>query len=146
MAAARTPTGLDTKGRKLWRDLTAAASFNPAELVLLEEACRIADRLDRLDALIRGEDDAWMRFRPMNEDGTEITVTIDSALTEARQQANVMKQIIAALRVPESDSGTGTVKRPQARPQRGAYAPTGKVASNVTAIERAAARRAARTA
>jgi hypothetical protein len=31
-------------------------------LVLLEEACRIADRLDRLDALLVGDTDVWFRL------------------------------------------------------------------------------------
>jgi hypothetical protein len=63
----------------------------------MEEACRIADRLDRLDALLTGEADAWLSFK-INDDGAEVTVVVDKALSEARQQAAVLKQIFAELR------------------------------------------------
>lgn len=137
MTTLRAPSGLGTKGRKLWRDMSALASFNPAELVMLEEACRIADRLDRMDALLRGEVDSWLLLR-VNEDGDQVTVVVSNVLSEARQQATVMKQLIAALRVPDEASG----KRPQQRGgARGAYKPTGKAA--VSSLDRARAARGA---
>ncbi len=130
MPVPRTPPGLAAKGRRLWRELCEANEFGPEERVLLEEACRIADRLDRLDALISGDEDAWLRFR-VNDDGTQVKVVIDSALSEARQQANVLKQIIAALRLPDEQSG----KRPQQRGGgRGAYQPSAKKAGTVTSL------------
>jgi hypothetical protein len=117
--------------------MSALASFNPAELVMLEEACRIADRLDRMDALLRGEVDSWLLLR-VNEDGDQVTVVVSNVLSEARQQATVMKQLIAALRVPDEASG----KRPQQRGgARGAYKPTGKAA--VSSLDRARAARGA---
>lgn len=112
----RAPSGLATRGRRLWRELTALHDFDPAERVLLEEACRMADRLDRLDALLTGSEDAWLKLRT-DDDGTEVRVVIDSALSEARQQANVLKQLVTALRVPDAQSG----QRPGRRPPRGAY-------------------------
>lgn len=137
MAAARVPSGLGTKGRRLWRELRELHEFDPAELVLLEEACRIADRLDRLDALLSGDVEVWLRFR-VNDAGDEVTVVIDSALSEARQQANVLKQIIASLRLPDEKTG----KRPQQRGgARGSYTPSGKKGATVTALERARAAR-----
>lgn len=69
----------------------------PAQSVLLEEACRIADRLDKLDTILRGDADAWMRFR-VDESGTEVTVTLDKVLAEARQQAVALKTIVTELR------------------------------------------------
>ena len=67
------------------------------ELVLLEEACRIADRLDRLDGVLSGRD--FLRVG-QDEDG-DYVLRVDSALSEARQQANVLKQLVAALRLPD---------------------------------------------
>jgi hypothetical protein len=46
------PGGLDARGRKLWSEMIAERELGPADLVLLEEACRIADRLQVLDELI----------------------------------------------------------------------------------------------
>lgn len=69
--------------------------LGPAQLVLLQEACRMADRLDRLDAVLEGRD--WVSFQ-VGEGVTEVTVTVDRALSEARQQATALKQLVAELR------------------------------------------------
>lgn len=70
-------------------------------LLLLEEACRIADRLDRLDALLVGDADTWARLDHRRDGTTEVVV--DSALTEARQQALALRQLLAS--IPEKESG-----------------------------------------
>ncbi|PWR08586.1 hypothetical protein DKT68_15330 [Micromonospora acroterricola] len=107
------------------------AQFNPAERVILEEACRIADRLDTLDQVLSGDASGWMRLK-QSQDGSEVTVTLDNALSEARQQANVLKQLVASLRIPDEVSG----KRPQQRGgSRGAYRPSAaKSAGTVTSL------------
>jgi hypothetical protein len=91
---------LGTRGRWLWRQLAdggADGGLVAEELVLLEEACRTADRLDRLDAILSGEAAEWMRWR-VDESGTEVTVTLDRALAEARQQQVALKQLLGELR------------------------------------------------
>ena len=47
---------------------------------------------------------------------------IDAALAQANATANLMKQLLAALRLPDEATG----KRPQVRAARGAYTPSGK--------------------
>jgi hypothetical protein len=107
-----------------------AAEFNPAERELLLEACRIADRLDQLDGVVRGKGiEGLLHLRRMDDEG-DITLTVDGVLAEARQQANIMKQLVAALRVPD-EAG----KRPQHRGARGAYSP--RAGGSVTALDRA---------
>jgi hypothetical protein len=88
---------LGERGARLWREL-GGDNLDPAKKVLAEEACRIADRLDRLDDFLRGREDAWLRFRARNEDGSIVQVVVDKALAEARQQAVALKQIVAELR------------------------------------------------
>ncbi len=117
MTAVKAPAGLATRGRRLWRELVAQEDFDPAERVLVEEACRITDRLD----VLNGD----LEVGPSSE---RLKV-----MSEARQQANVLKQIVAALRLPDEATG----KRPGKRPQRGAYKPSG--VSAVTSLERARA-------
>ncbi|MBA3310731.1 MAG: hypothetical protein H0U28_11895 [Nocardioidaceae bacterium] len=69
------------------------------------------DRLDRLDRV------PW---RPSSI-GVPMLVVVDAA-REARQQAMLMKQLLAALRLPDERTG----RRPQRRGgARGAYAPAG---------------------
>ena len=126
--AQAAPKNLGTRGRKLWRDVAATQTLDPSQRILLEEACRTADRLEKLDEKLRGDADSWAHLRTRaesmvyTEDGVEATIdlVVDGALTEARQQQNIFKQLIAAIRL--EDAATG--KKPQARGgSRGAYAP-----------------------
>jgi ribosome recycling factor len=66
-------------------------------LVLIEEACRLVDRLDRLDAIVNGAERSWLKLE-YADDGVEVTVVVDKVLTEARQQQIALKQIVAELR------------------------------------------------
>lgn len=139
MTAPRAPRGLGTKGQRLWKELHEIAEFNPAEIVLLEEACRISDRLDKLHFQLDDPDASWLKLK-VNDDTTEVTVIVDNVLGEARQQANVLKQIVAALRIPDEKTGAKPQRRGGAR---GSYKPSGKAASGmatVTALNRAAQR------
>jgi hypothetical protein len=117
--------------------------LDAAQLVQLTEACRAKDRLDKLDALLRGEIDVWVAL--VHDLRTQdYMLKIDAALTQANATANLMKQLLAALRLPDEMSG----KRPQYRGPRGAQAPTvpsGRAAASgtVTALDRARAARQA---
>lgn len=138
--APQAPPGLDARGLRLWRATTKLMDFNPAEMVILEEACRITDRLDKLDQILAGADEGWARLRLPSElagETVQVTLVLDHALAEARMQATVVKQLLVALRIPDGK----TAERPQQRGgARGAYQPTGKVGGNVTAIDRARSR------
>lgn len=134
-ATARAPVGLGAGGRSLWRDVTAEHVLDPSQRVQLTEACRAKDRLDKLDELLRGDVDTWARLthRLQTED---YELRIDQALSQANATANLLKQLLAALRLPDEVSG----KRPQQRGgARGAYKDSG---ARVSSLERA---RAART-
>ena len=63
--------------------------------MLLEEGCRIADRLDKLDGLLSGGADAWCRIT--EDRGGDLVLSVDSALIEARQQAGVLRLLLAGL-------------------------------------------------
>jgi hypothetical protein len=129
MAAQRPPAGLAARGRRLWRDLHEIASFDTAQRVLVEEACRMADRLDRLDAILRGEERELVTV-VSDLNGEPVRLAVDAVLSEARQQQNMLKQLLVALRLRD-EAG----KRPQHRGARGAYAGAG--AGSVSSLERA---------
>jgi hypothetical protein len=119
-------------GRSLWDAIADSHDLDAAQLVTLAEACRAKDRLDKLDELLRGDVDTWahLTHRLQTED---YELKIDAALTQANATANLMKQLLAALRLPDQATG----KRPQQRGgARGAYASTAK-SGRVTAIEAA---------
>lgn len=91
------------RGDRLW-----AAHYDEVVgergLVLLEEACRIADRLDKLDACLKGDAAVWSLV--LNDRDEVLEVRVDAALVEARQQANVLRQLIVALPLREkADDG-----------------------------------------
>lgn len=130
------PEGLSPGGRALWDAITDDHDLDATQLVQLTEACRAKDRLDKLDLLLRGDIDTWavLAHRTLTED---YELKIDKALTDANATANLMKQLLAALRLPDEASG----KRPQYRGPRGVQKPTvpgGKVSS----LERARAAKA----
>lgn len=120
---------LGDRGRRLWESIhTQHPGISDAEREVALEACRVADRLERLDELCRLNDPVVE-----TEKGQIIT---HPAFAEARQQQNLLKQLVASLRMPEPASG----KRPQTRPARGVQQPKG--AGTVSSIDRA---RSART-
>lgn len=126
------PGGLGPGGRELWSAVAGEYDLDPTQKVQLLEACRAKDRLDKLDGLLRGDVSSWARLthRLQTED---YELKIDAALTQANATANLMKQLLAALRLPDPKTG----KRPQYRGARGAQAPSvpgGKKAGTVTSL------------
>jgi hypothetical protein len=97
-APAEPSAHLGPRGTRLWDEMdTEREAMSPPERVLLEEACRAADRLDKLDDFLTGRGDVWLRFRAANEDGTVVRVVVDRALSEVRQQADTLRGIVADL-------------------------------------------------
>ena len=118
-----TPEGFGAGGRDLWRQVTEAHDLDAAQLAQLEEACRMKDRCDLLDTMA---------------DGAESEQAFIEFVKLANATANTMKQLIAALRLPDAATG----KRPQYRGPRGAQVPS-VPGGNVSSIDRARARKRA---
>lgn len=133
MSDVKTPVGLSCGGRSLWRAITDVHDdLDAVQLVQLEEAARAKDRLDKLDAILRADVDTWATL--VHDVRTEdYELKIDAALSQANSTANLLKQLLAALRLPDAATG----RKPQARPPRGAHAP--KVPTKVSSLERARA-------
>lgn len=110
------PEGLFTGGRGLWSAITETHELEPAQEVQLLEACRAKDRCDQLDAML--------------SEGMDSTL-----LKDANATANLLKQLIAALRLPDEHG-----KKPQYRGPRGAQRPT-VPGGSVSSMERARARK-----
>lgn len=107
------PDGLSTGGAALWAQITEAHELDPQQLVQLEEACRAKDRCDALDRAMKvsADEKSWSQ-----------------SLKDANATANLLKQLLAALRLPDEQTG----KKPQYRGPRGAQNPTvagGKISS-----------------
>lgn len=127
------PDDLMAGGQMLWRQLLAqdvglTDDMNPARNVALE-ACRTKDRCDILALICLGVD-------VMADNGKGQSVT-HPAWVESRQQANTLKLLIGALRLPDEATG--------ARPQRHAGASNGRRPNgigSVSSLDRARAARA----
>ena len=85
----KTPEGLDKRGRQLWLAVMADLELEPHETLLLEEACRVADRLEQLHLAIR----ATGMTMP---DGR-----VNPALIEVRLQGVTLARLVASLRLPD---------------------------------------------
>lgn len=87
---------LGARGRRLYREVLAEQpELGPRQRVVLEEAARTADRLERLDRLLRAEvgEFASVRFA---EGRTELVV--DRTLAEARAQQASLARLLGELR------------------------------------------------
>lgn len=84
-------TKTPTAGDRLVEDLSREG--DPYSItVMVTEAGRIADRLDKLAALLSGEKSAWLSLK-LGRD-KQIEVKVESALQEARAQATTLRGLL----------------------------------------------------
>ena len=79
---------LRDSGKKLWRELTRAYELDPVGDILLMEACRMKDRLDRLAGALSSSSSLWFELGDPIEtaDGeVQIQVVVNNMIAEARQ-------------------------------------------------------------
>lgn len=113
MTAPKAPSGLAATGRRLWRAALADYELDVHEELLLLQACRCADRLDRLET-----EASTGPVTVTNYKGDQVA---HPAMVEARQQSITLARLLAALRMPAGEEG-GQLARPQRRGgARGAY-------------------------
>jgi hypothetical protein len=95
------PTGLDLAGRAFWRQVVGEYELNPAELVLLGEACRTVDTLAAVAAAMDGV--------PLTTTGSTGQMVAHPLLAEARAQRRVLDQLCRPWRCLCRMSGSGGV-------------------------------------
>src|SRR4051795_10588840 len=98
----RPPTGLRRSGRALWRAVMRDYELDEHETTILREACRTADSLDALQALIDSEG-----LMASTSQGPRV----HPALVEARQQRVTFARLLTALRIPTGETGDRTQQR-----------------------------------
>ena len=101
------PTRLKAAGRKVWDTHTARYDFRPDELRLLEEACREADLVARLDAALR---DGELLVR-----GSMGQPAINPLVSEVRQHRMTEKALLGALNLPDEDGRAQASRSSKAR-------------------------------
>lgn len=102
-APPRAPAGLGSRGRRLWSETAAEFTLRRDELTTLEELCRTADGLDRMETELR---DA-----PLLMPGSAGQLRPHPLLGELRGARAVFAQLSRLLGlsdVPESEDDTGS--------------------------------------
>jgi hypothetical protein len=105
--ATRAPKELASTGKKLWNRVLKEFELADHEELVLLQACRIADNLDRLQ-LDLGTGTMLLE----SSQGSRI----HPAAVEARQQSLALAKIMASLRIPFGDEEAVPQKRSGVRP------------------------------
>lgn len=93
---ARQPAKLAAKGRGLWRQIVDGYDLRPDEVRVLEDACREADLIERLEEQLRGAD---LMVR-----GSQGQLVASPLVSELRQHRATLTQMLKALKLPDTDS------------------------------------------
>lgn len=105
------PSGLESRGLELWEAATAASEFDAAGLVLLGEACRTADIIERLSAALRAGSQEWVRLSEEAEETApgvaKIQIVVNPLLGEVRQQRIALRTMLAHLKLGRVEENTG---------------------------------------
>lgn len=87
------PAGLGTRAQELWISVTSTYRLRPDELVLLEEACREVDLIERIDARLR--------LGTITARGAWGAVAAHPLLAEIRQHRGVLARLLASLKLAD---------------------------------------------
>lgn len=104
------PEGLEARGAWLWQAVLAERpTMNAAQRVLLEEACRMSDRLDRLHRVVGGEH--FVEYLSPEDDEQVFVVQVNNAIAEARLTATALRGVVISLGLDATRAAnrTGTV-------------------------------------
>jgi hypothetical protein len=93
------PTGLGLSGKRLWRDVVAGWDLRPDELVVLERACRVRDRLAMLDAALAKVS--------VVDGGSRGQERVHPLVGELRQTEVVLAGLLDRLRLTDPSEGIG---------------------------------------
>lgn len=102
------PAGLETAGKRLWRGITAVYELSPGELMLLERACRAADRAAKIDALIA-------KSQPLVKGSTGENVRPNPLYRQAEDADRTLDMLIRSLALPLISEEEGVRRSPQQR-------------------------------
>ncbi len=86
----------------MWDELHEQYAFDPASEVLLTEACRLKDRLERFAAALSSNKTLWFELGEVEETlagERQVSVVINTMVSEARQTQASLAQTLTKLGV-----------------------------------------------
>ncbi len=89
------PKGVGLEARRLWRDVLKDFQLGPAELRILEDACREMDLIGRMEDDLEGAD--------LVVRGSQRQPAPNPLVQEVRLHRAVLRQLLGALRLPDDD-------------------------------------------
>jgi hypothetical protein len=95
----RAPAGLSPVAKKLWKAVTEGLRMRPDELATLDAACRTADQIAALEAVVAAS--------PPMIPGSKAQEVLHPAIPELRLQRQLLSQLLGRLDVPEAGDGDG---------------------------------------
>lgn len=99
------PRGLGSRAKALWDGVLDEVELDSAGLIILEDACRTCDIIDRLSGALKARNQEWVRLEEeieavANDSGAlEIHLVVNPILGEIRQQRLALKQFLAQLKL-----------------------------------------------
>lgn len=94
---------LRERGKAIWASF-GASSLPAGQQALVHEACRLADGLDNLDAILGSRQKEWAKIE--TDDGGEVTLVVDGLLSERRQHVIAFSQVMERIRAAGLKEGT----------------------------------------
>src|SRR5215203_3550131 len=95
------PTGLGAAGAYLWKSVVEVYVLTPAELAMLEQACRTADELQRLEAAVRA-------LPELTSKGSAGQLRPHPLLGEVRAHRQLLERLTTSLCLPNVDQDRGS--------------------------------------
>ncbi len=108
--ARTTPRDFGPDGRRLWRAVLEDYEPERHELVMLEQACRVADTIAALTKAVGAE--------LVDDNGR-----VRAELVEIRQQRILLARLLAAMRLESGENGSISVVPQRRVGVRGVYRP-----------------------
>lgn len=96
--AAQAPKGLEAKGRRLWREIVTMYELRADELDTLEDICREADLIVRLEAELDGAE--------LVVKGSQGQDVANPIVSEIRQHRTTKKTLWTSLKLPDEGNAT----------------------------------------
>lgn len=97
------PRFLRERGRALWDEVTSQFILSAGARVSLAEACRIADRLERMSGMLSSRTTLWIELSDEDQDQAArlaqdgVPLVVNNVIGEARQLANQFQTIMRQL-------------------------------------------------